>query len=361
MKYIITGGGTGGHIYPALAIADKIKKEDKKCDILYIGTHNRMEKDIVPLNNIKYKSIEMYGLKRSLSLSNFKSLYCYLKSINRVKNIIKKFKPDCVIGVGGYVTYPVISCAKKLGFKTVIHEQNSIPGLSNRKLEKYSDKIFVSFESSKEYFNDLSKVIYSGNPVGDKAISSKAQKLSTCGLDDNKKTIIIVMGSLGSKTVLDRFKLMLPMFKNKDYQILFITGKNYYEEFDSIKVPSNIHIKPYIDNLSGLLKNAYLLVSRAGASTISEIEALKLPTIFIPSPYVTDNHQYKNAMDLVNKNRGLLLEEKELSSDKLVRLIDDIMNDKKKYNEIKDNLINMKIVNSTDIIYSNIVKLIERK
>ncbi len=361
MKYILTGGGTGGHIYPALAIADKIKKEDKEADILYIGTHNRMEKDIVPLNNIKYKAIEMYGLKRSLSPSNIKTIYCYVKSISRIKKILKKFNPDIVIGVGGYVTYPVISTAKKMGYKTIIHEQNSIPGLSNRKLEKYSDKIMVSFKESKEYFNDKQKIIYTGNPTKDKAIMSKCEKVSNYGLITNKKTVLIVMGSLGSNTVNERINLIIPMFRDKDYQVIYVSGKNYYKKIDKSKLPDNVKVEPYINNLSGLMKSIDLMVSRAGASTITEIEALKIPTIFIPSPYVTDNHQYKNAKVLEDKGMALILEEKELNGDKLVRMIDDLLTNKIKYNKIKDKLNEIEMIDSNEVIYRLINNLIERK
>ena len=359
LKAIVCGGGTGGHIYPALAIINKIKEKDKNAEILYIGTHNRMEKDIIPKYNIKYKSLVMYGFKRKLSLSNIKTIYCYLESIGRAKKIIKEFDPDIVIGVGGYVTAPVIMSAKKLGYKTLIHEQNSIPGMSNRHLEKYADKIALSFESSKTYFKDQSKLIFTGNPCGENALSAKKIDKKELGLTQSKKLVLIVMGSLGSVKVNEKIKMMLPMFNERDYEVLYVTGNNYYEEIKNIKCPKNVKIVPYIENMARVMKVTDLMVSRAGASTMSEIMSLEIPTIFIPSPYVTDNHQYKNAMDLVNKNASLIIEEENLKGDILVRTIDELFKDKLKYNKLKDNLKGIGIKNSSEKIYKVIKNLVE--
>ncbi|MBQ7140110.1 MAG: undecaprenyldiphospho-muramoylpentapeptide beta-N-acetylglucosaminyltransferase [Bacilli bacterium] len=362
MRTIVCGGGTGGHIYPALAIINKIREEEPNSDILYIGTHNRMEKDIIPKYNISYMPLRMYGLKRSLSLSNIKTAYYYLNSIKRAKKVIKDFNPDIVIGVGGYITAPVIQAAKKLGHKTLIHEQNSIPGLSNRHLIKYADKIAISFESSKKYFKDQDKIVYTGNPCGDNALKSKKIDKKELGLTKEKKLVLIVMGSLGSLKVNEKITKMLPMFNDRDYEVLFVTGKEYYEEIkENVKCPNNVKIVPYIENMTRVMKATDLMVSRAGASTMSEIMSLEIPTIFIPSPYVTDNHQFKNASDLVNKGAALLVEEKELDSDKLVRTIDNILRDKIKYNKLKENLKGIGVKNSSDKIYRIIKNLTEEK
>ena len=362
MRAIVCGGGTGGHIYPALAIINKIKEEEPNSDILYIGTHNRMEKDIIPKNNINYFGLRMYGLKRSLSLSNIKTAYYYLEALKKVKKVIKDFNPDIVIGVGGYVTAPVIQTAKKLGYKTLIHEQNSIPGLSNRHLEKYADKIAVSFESSKTYFKNQDKIVYTGNPCGENAIKSKKVDKKELNLTPNKKLVLIVMGSLGSLKVNEKITKMLPMFNERDYEVLFITGKDYYEEIkEHVKCPSNVKIVPYIDNLSSVMKATDLMVSRAGASTMSEIMSLEIPTIFVPSPYVTDNHQFKNANDLVEKGAALLVEEKDLDGDKLVRTIDNVLRDRLKYNKLKENLKGIGSKNSSGKIYKILKDLVEEK
>lgn len=362
MRAIVCGGGTGGHIYPALAIINKIKEEEPNSDILYIGTHNRMEKEIIPKYNISYMPLVMYGIKRKLSLSNIKTMYYYVNAIKRAKRVIKDFNPDVVIGVGGYITAPVIYAAKKLGYKTFIHEQNSIPGLSNRHLEKNADKIAISFESSKQYFKDQSKIIYTGNPCGDNAKKQKKFDKRELNLDVKKKLVLIVMGSLGSLKVNEKITKMLPMFNERDYEVLFVTGKDYYEEIkEKIKPPKNVKIVPYIDNMARVMKVTDLMVSRAGASTMSEIMALEVPTIFIPSPYVTDNHQYKNANDLVSKGAAVMIEESDLNGDKLVRTIDELLRNKLKYNKLKENLKDIGVKNSSDKIYKALKDLIEEK
>ena len=362
MRAIVCGGGTGGHIYPALAIINKIKEKEPNSEFLYIGTHNRMEKDIIPKYDIDYVGIEMYGLKRKLSISNVKTLYCYMNAFKKCKKVIKNFNPDVVIGVGGYITDPVISTAKKLGYKTFIHEQNSIPGLSNRHLEKFADKIAISFESSKKYFKNPEKIVYTGNPCGENALQAKKIDKKELGLTPNKKLVLIVMGSLGSSKVNDIITTMLPMFNERDYEILFVTGKNYYEKItNKLKVPKNVKIVPYIDNMTRVMKTTDLMVSRAGASTMSEIMSLEVPTIFIPSPYVTDNHQYKNANDLVKTGAALLIEEENLKGDILVRTIDELFRDKRKYNKLKENLKDIGVKGSSEKIYKMLKELVEEK
>ena len=300
MRVIISAGGTGGHIYPALAIAKKIKEKDKTAEILYIGTTNRMEKDIVPKEGFDYVGINVEGLRRSLSPKNIKSMFLFINAISKCKKIIKKFKPDIVIGVGGYVSAPVIYAAHKLGVKCCIHEQNSILGITNKFASNFADKIFVSFKSSIDSIEDKSKVIYTGNPCSENAIKIEPAKKKEYGLSDNKRLVLIVMGSLGSKTVNEKMKQMLTLYNNKDYEVVFVTGKNYYDEYKNNKYTNNIKIVPYIDNMTRLLKKTDCLISRAGATTLSEIASLCVPSILIPSPYVTENHQYKNATDLVN-------------------------------------------------------------
>lgn len=357
MKVVISAGGTGGHIYPALAIINKIKKEEPKSEFLYIGTHNRMEKDIIPDLGIKYVPIEVTGFKRKLTLDNVKTLINFLKARGQCKKIIADFDPDVVIGCGGYVTAPVIYAASKLGKKTFIHEQNSVVGLSNKYLAKYADKIGVSFESTLSEFSQ-DKVVFTGNPCSEKALSSKKIEVDKFGLDKNKKTVLIVMGSLGSKTINEKIMSFIETFRNKDYQVLFVTGEAYYEKVKNRILPSNVVIKPFIKDLSSVMKSVDLVVSRSGASTISELSVLGIPTIFIPSPYVTNNHQYKNAMDLVEKKAALIIEENEFTKDKLINSIDKILNNEEKYNEMKNNMISAGIKNSSTLIYDNLKEMI---
>lgn len=359
MRVIISAGGTGGHIYPALAIINKIKEKEPKSEFLFIGTHNRMEKDLIPKYGIPYKSLTIYGFNRKNIFSNFKSITCFFKSIGAAKKIINDFKPDIVIGVGGYVTAPVIYAAKKLGYKTLIHEQNSSIGLSNKFLLKYADIVAVSFKSSVDLINNSSKVIFTGNPVSEGIINKTVMDKTLLGLKKNKKLVVIVMGSLGSIIINQEMKEVLPLFNDKDYEILFITGQEYFHLFDDLKVSSNIKIVSYVDDLSSLLKATDLIISRAGATTISEIIALCLPSILIPSPYVTANHQYKNAMDLVDKNASLMIEEKDLDGKKLVSMVDDLLNNKEKYDQLKSNLSHLSTNDSSTHIYNLIYNLID--
>ena len=360
LKVIISAGGTGGHIYPALAILKKIKEKDKNAKILYIGTTDRMEKDIVPKAGYDFVGIKISGLKRSLSIKNIKNGFLFIKAVRKCKKIISDFDPDIVIGVGGYVSAPVLYAAHKLGVKCCIHEQNSSFGVSNKFVSKFVDKVFVSFKSTLDKLDDKNKGVYTGNPCGESAFSCDIIDKKKYGLSKTKKLVIIVMGSLGSKTVSDKMKKLLTLFSNKDYEVLYVTGKNYYDEYKNNNYSGNIKITPYVDNMAGLLKSTDVLVSRAGASTLSEICALNIPSILIPSPYVTENHQYKNAMDLVSKDAALILEEKNLDGDELLRMVEKLLNDKVYVNKLKNNLKKFKVIDSSEKIYNEISKLVSK-
>lgn len=359
MKIIISAGGTGGHIYPALAIIDKFKEKEKNLEVLYIGTHNRMEKDIIPAREIKYEALEIYGFSKTNMKRNLKNVFLISRAYKKCLNIMRDFKPDIVIGVGGYVTYPVIKAASKLGIKTFIHEQNSIPGKSNIALSKKVDLIGVSFEQSAKYFK-TSNIKYTGNPCGEAAKSAKEITKKSLGLNDKKKLVLVVAGSLGSATLNTAFKDFLKKLEKEDYEVLYITGNSHYEEFiKNEKYPKNVKVLPYLDNLAGLMKNTDLMVTRAGASTMSEILSLGIPAIFIPSPYVANNHQYYNALEIKNKKAALMIEEKDLNSEILLKEINGLLNDSKKYLEIKNNIKKLGMDNSSEIIYNHIKDLIK--
>ncbi|MDD2505442.1 MAG: undecaprenyldiphospho-muramoylpentapeptide beta-N-acetylglucosaminyltransferase [Bacilli bacterium] len=360
MRVIITAGGTGGHIIPALAIASKIKELNKNSEILYIGTHNRMEKDIVPSSGYRFEAIEIYGFNKKLIRRNIKNINLIRKAVKRCLELIDEFKPDVVVGVGGYVTYPVIKAAKKRGIKTFIHEQNSIPGKSNRVLAKSADKIGISFEDSITYF-DSKKTVLTGNPCSENAIDIKAIPKTKYGLNRNKKSILIVQGSLGSSAMNQKMKDFLNSVENENYDILYITGKDHYEEFSKNKFSKNVHLAPYIDNLAALMKDVDLIISRAGASTISEIIALALPNILIPSPYVANNHQFYNALSIKENKAGEMLEEKDFTKEKLKEKINKILDNPKYLSEMKDNLQKISINNSSTIIYNVLKDLINKK
>lgn len=360
LKIIVSAGGTGGHIYPALAIIKKFQECEKNLEVLYIGTHDRMEKDIVPKKGIKYEAIEIYGFSKTQIIRDFKNVFLINKAIKKCKNIMEDFKPDVVIGVGGYVTYPVIRAAHKLGIKTFIHEQNSIAGKSNITLAKYVDLVGVSFKNSKDYFKTARKVIYTGNPCGENALTIPKISKTTLGFKESDKLIVIVAGSLGSSTFNEKFKAFLQIVGDEEYKILYVTGKAYYNDFiKNTKFPKNVKVVPYFDNLAGLMKDTYLLISRAGASTISEILALKIPSILIPSPYVANNHQYYNALDLVNMGVAELIEEKNLTTDLIQVSINELVNNKDKYDELKKNLEKLNNKSSSTIIYESIKEMLK--
>lgn len=357
MRVVISAGGTGGHIYPALAIINKIKEKEKKCDILYIGTTDRMEKDIVPKLGIKYVGIEMEGINRKKLLSNISVFIKYKKAINKAKKAIKEFKPDVVIGVGGYITAPVLIAAHKLKIKTVIHEQNSVPGVSNKLISKYADKICVSLPNTVSYFNK-EKTVYTGNPRSEEIINIKPALKKDFGLDEDKKLVLIVMGSLGSTTMTKKIKELVPHFKDKDYQVLIVTGKSYYGEFKKINLSKNVKIVPFLENMINLLKKTDLIISRAGASTIAEITAIGLPSILVPSPYVTNNHQYLNAKELEENGASKIVNESEFNSTVIIPLIDTILNNKTIYNQMKKSALKLGVPTSATKFYEEVKKVI---
>jgi UDP-N-acetylglucosamine--N-acetylmuramyl-(pentapeptide) pyrophosphoryl-undecaprenol N-acetylglucosamine transferase len=361
MKIIVSAGGTGGHIYPALAIINKFQEKEKNLEVLYIGTHNRMEKEIIPKRGIRYEEIEIYGFSKKDIMLDIKNVFCISKAKKKCLNIMKEFKPDLVLGVGGYVTYPVIWAANKLGIKTFIHEQNSIPGKSNLMLQSKADLIGVSFkDSASKFTNAKGKVFYSGNPCGESALQATPMPKEKLGLSKDKKLVVVVAGSLGSSTVNAKMSEFLSKAENFNYEVLYITGKSLYEDFIKDKTfPSNVKVVPYVDGLPSLLKNTDLIVTRAGASTMSEILSLNLPAIFIPSPYVANNHQYHNAMEIKNNGGGEVIEEKDLTSDGLVSIINEVLNNSTKYNEMKENLKKLSMNNSSDLIYDKLKEMIK--
>ena len=348
MKVIVSAGGTGGHIYPALAVIDKLKEKEENLEILYIGTHNRMENEIIPKRNIPFVPIEMYGINKKNIFKNIKVIICFIKAYYKLKKIIKDFNPDVVIGFGGYITGPVIYTAKKLGYKTFIHEQNALPGKSNKFLQKYADVIAVSFEKTIKHFNNKN-TIYTGNPTSENAYN--AIKDNTKYFSNDNKVILYVMGSLGSSKMNDIFIDSLEQIKNKNYNFIFVTGKNYYEELSKIEYPMNVIVKPILTNMTNIMKNIDLIISRAGASTLSEIEAINLPSILIPSPYVANNEQYYNAIELERNNSAIVIQEKDLTSEVLLNEIDKLINYDTKLNDMKDNLKDHMVFESATKIY----------
>ena len=357
MKAIIVAGGTGGHIYPAIAIMNKIKENEENSEFLYIGTSDRMEKDIIPALGIKFIGLEMTGLNRAKPLSNIEVLHKFRKAIKESRKVIKKFNPDVVIGAGGYITAPVLYAAHLEGKPVLIHEQNSIPGVSNKFIGTFANRICVSLPNSMNLF-PKDKVVYTGNPRSEEIIKVDKLSKTELGFKKNKKLVVVVMGSLGSTTMTEKIKELIPAFNDKDYQVLIITGKKYYDDYKNIEVSDNVKIEPFMDNLINLLKDSDLIVSRAGASTIAEITAIGLPAILVPSPYVTNNHQYKNAKELEDAGACKIVTEEDFSKETITKAIDDLFSNQKEYDKMVEDSKKLGIVDSATRIYNEIKNII---
>ena len=358
MRVVVSAGGTGGHIYPAIAIINKILKHEPNSEILYIGTTNRMEADIIPKMGFNYVGLEIKGLNRHNIFKNIDVIKCYSKAYKKAKKIIKDFNPDIVLGIGGYVTLPVVKAALSLGIKTFIHEQNSIPGLSNKLLKNKVDVVGISLESSFKYFNKKN-TIFTGNPRSEEVLTTEKIDKGKYNLSNDKKLVLFVMGSLGSKTINEKMKEIIPMFESKDYEVLFVTGNAYYDEYKKFESISNVKLVPYLYDMLGVMKNTDLIISRAGASTIAEITTLALPSILIPSPYVTHNHQEKNAQVLEDSGASVVIKEKDLNKDLLLDTIDSILNDSNKYEKMVEANKKLGKTDSASRIYEIIRKLVD--
>jgi UDP-N-acetylglucosamine--N-acetylmuramyl-(pentapeptide) pyrophosphoryl-undecaprenol N-acetylglucosamine transferase len=358
VNIIVSAGGTGGHIYPALAIIEELKKREKNLNVLYIGTHNRMEKDIVPKKGIRYESLEIYGFTKDIK-RDIKNIFLINKALKKCVKIMEDFKPD-VIGVGGYVTYPVIKAAEKLHIKTFIHEQNSRPGKVNYLLSKHVDCVGVTFKSSINYFKSKKNIIYTGHPSLDKASNVKGVSKLSLGLDPTKKLILFVAGSLGSSSLNQKMLDYLNSDLHNSYEILYICGSLVNSDDFINKVSNkNIHFLSYADNLPSIIAASDLVISRAGAGSLFEIIALEKPSIIIPSPNVANNHQYYNALELKENGVVKLLEEKDLNKDTLSNMVNDLLNNKEEISSIKKNMAEYKKVKPLDTIYNVIKDLIK--
>ncbi len=356
MKVLISAGGTGGHIYPAISIINKIKEQEKDAKFLYIGTSDRMEKDIIPNLGIDYIGIKITGASKN-PIKLLKFFYYNVKEQLHLKKIIKKFNPDIAIGVGGYVTVPVIYAAKKMGVKTLLHEQNSIPGKANKFLSKYADVVCTSMESSNAYFNHPN-IVWTGNPRGEEVTKVKKANKKDYGLSLDKKLILITTGSLGASTVNNKIIGALKLLEKKNYEVLLVTGKASYDEMKKYNT-KNIKIVAYLENMAEVLKITDLIISRAGATTISEITTLGIPSILIPSPYVANNHQEVNAKDLEENEASYIIKEDNLNENILLEYIDKILNDEKEYKKLEKNAKKLGTPKSATRIYEEIKKVLK--
>lgn len=364
MRVIITGGGTGGHIYPAIAIMNEIKKNDPTASFLYIGTDTGLEKDIISKLDIPFSTIDIMGFKRKLSTDNFDTIIKFFGSVKLSKKYIKNFNPDVVIGTGGYVCGPVLFAASRLEIPTFIHEQNIIPGLTNKFLTRYVDVIGVSFSGSMGYFKDAKRVVLTGNPCASEAIkASKDEGYKFLNIESSKKTVLIFGGSRGAEAINNTFVEVLPDLKKyEDFHFVFVTGKVHFnaikDKVDTFAKEDlkNLSIFPYLYNMANILAISEVIISRAGASTLAEVTALGIPSILIPSPYVTNNHQEKNAQWIVDQGAAKMIREKDLNAKILLDTLFEVISNHK---TISENAKRIGIVDSANIIYKEIENLIE--
>lgn len=327
MRVIVTGGGTGGHIYPAIAIADKIKEMEPDSEILYIGNEVGIEKDVVPKTGYPFEMVTSMWLDRSNLLKIFKTGWGVIKGTSEARKIMKRFKPDVVIGTGGYVCVPVLLAGHQYGARTYLHEQNAYPGMANKFLEKSVKNIFLGFPDAAKYFKQPEKLINAGNPVRKTFFQLTRQEArKKLGLPQDAFIVLSFGGSLGAEKINDvAFDLMEAVNGQENVMLIFGTGKWYYEatlkkaEEKGVDIQQNILIKDYLDPMDQYLAACDLVISRAGALSVAETTVCGKASILIPSPNVTGNHQFYNAKAVADHDGAILIEEKDLTSEKVIQ------------------------------------------
>lgn len=376
MKLLFATGGTAGHINPALAVASYIQQKYPDSQIMFVGTADHMESRLVPNAGFEFKTIEINGFKRSLSpkavIDNVKTVSRLIKSEKDSKQIIKDFQPDVVIGFGGYVSGPVLDAAVKMHCPTCIHEQNAYPGITNKQLAKKVDKVMLTVEDARSHMQAKNDVIITGLPVrGELLEKSKFQARIELGIADEKPLVLSFGGSLGARPLNDAMlDILLEDSQRDDVYHIHSVGTNgieYLDKFvengfskraENIYYKGNTEVRLYIDNMDTCMAAADLVIGRAGASSLSEIEAMGKASILIPSPYVAENHQYHNAMALVNRNAARILEEKDLTADSLKALMNELIADKNELRQIEQNAKDMAIIDARERIADIILSLV---
>jgi UDP-N-acetylglucosamine--N-acetylmuramyl-(pentapeptide) pyrophosphoryl-undecaprenol N-acetylglucosamine transferase len=356
-KVVISGGGTGGHIFPALAIANEIKKRNPKCEFLFVGAIGKMEMEKVPAAGYKIIGLPISGLSRKISIDLLKFPFKVLKSYFQAKKLLKSFEPEVVIGVGGYASAPTLFAANKLNIPTLIQEQNSFAGLTNKILGKKVKKVCVAFPEMEKFF-PMDKVVITGNPVRRDAVQIKGKKdeaMAKFNLDSSKKTILIIGGSLGARTINEAIKNNAQELIEKGYQLVWQCGKYYEEKYKTWlneNQLTNIHLSAFIFDMNLAYSAADIVISRAGAISISELTIVQKPCILIPSPNVAEDHQTINAKSLLNRSAALMIKDTE-ASDKLIQTIYNIF-EPKKYGQIKENLAECALLDADELIVNQI-------
>jgi UDP-N-acetylglucosamine--N-acetylmuramyl-(pentapeptide) pyrophosphoryl-undecaprenol N-acetylglucosamine transferase len=359
-KFILSGGGTGGHIYPAIAIANELKLRFPDAEFLFVGAKDKMEMQKVPQAGYQIKGLWIAGLQRKLSLQNMMFPIKLVDSLWKSKRIIKQFKPDVVIGTGGFASGPLLKMASVMGIPTVIQEQNSFPGITNKLLSKKANVICVAYENLERFF-PKEKMVLTGNPVRQDLIdieSKRAEAIQYFNLDKNKKTLLVLGGSLGARRVNQLIEAELEKFASQNIQIIWQCGKLYFEDYKKYNI-DNVQVFAFIERMDLVYAASDIVISRAGASSVSELCIVGKPVIFIPSPNVAEDHQTKNAKSIVDKKGALLVKESELDAE-FSLVFEALLKDQDKQNQLSENIKQLAMPKATKAIADEIVKLIKK-
>lgn len=357
-RFIFAGGGTGGHLYPALAVAQQLKQLKPEAEILFVGTKNRIESRVVPEYGFDFKSIWVSGFSRKINLNNL--LFPIKLFVSMIQSLLinMNLKPRVAIGSGAYVSGPVIWAASVMGSKIILLEQNSYPGVTNRMLEKRADEVHITFEESKKYFRQPEKLKLTGNPIRiNLKMEEKISALKKFGLDASKKTLLIIGGSGGAKSLNEAIAKSIPELTNKGIQIIWQTGPVYYEQYQKLE-NEFVKVMAFVSDMSAAYSACDLLIARAGATTIAEVSYLGLPVIFVPSTNVAANHQYKNAKAIVDANAAEMIEDNNLLNE-LVLKTTELIFDENKIQKLKKNISAFAKPDAAKIIAQRAIELAE--
>ena len=361
-RILVSGGGTGGHIFPALSIADELRSR-LEADILFVGAENRMEMTRVPEAGYKIIGLPVAGFDRKRLWKNFKVVAKLLSSMSKAKNIIKEFRPEIVVGVGGYASGPVLKAAQKAGIPTLIQEQNSYAGVTNKLLARKADAICVAYDNMDRFF-PAEKIIKTGNPIRKRLLEiglSRKEALESFGLSPDKKTLLVVGGSLGALTINESLEKGIKDLTAKGIQVIWQTGKNFGNRGpEACKGLKGVVVTPFISDMGAAYKGADLVISRAGAASISELQALGKPAILVPSPNVSEDHQTHNAMALVKRGAALLVKDNE-AREKLVNEALVLIADSEKLGKMSEEIGRMGILDSASRIGDEVCRLLKNQ
>lgn len=358
-KFILSGGGTGGHIYPAIAIANELKLRFPDAEFLFVGAEDKMEMQKVPQAGYAIKGLWIAGLQRKLTLQNAMFPLKLVSSLWKSRKIIKEFKPDVVIGTGGFASGPLLQMANMLGVPTLIQEQNSFPGITNKLLSKKANKICVAYENLERFF-PKGKMILTGNPVRQDLIdiqNKRAEAIAYFKLDANKKILLVLGGSLGARRINQLIEKELKNIQAQNVQIIWQCGKLYFEEYKKYN-SDNVQVVAFIEKMDFVYAAADVIISRAGASSVSELCIVGKPVIFIPSPNVAEDHQTKNAKAIVDKKGAILLKESQLDAE-FSLVFEALLKDPGKQKQLSENIKELALPEATKQIVDEIVKLIK--